>query len=190
MDINRSAYAAALFYPLDENGQKLFNAKCGIGLILYLLIMSIPFCIVLYVGVKSVGKIKQFPSSNYGKGLQVQLLKALIAQVCSVRGGAHFLAISRISDSDPSSSALRPIRCSISLPNFRNRLQAVGYCIDICLCDIPSCGPVTHIFLCSKLSECCFRNICLFPLSGEVKSPYCSGRSVQRCRISMTNKFD
>ncbi|EFP10809.1 CRE-STR-171 protein [Caenorhabditis remanei] len=80
MDINRSAYAAAIFYPLDENGQKLFNAKCGIGLILYLLIMSIPFCIVLYVGVKSAGKIKQFPSSNYGKGLQVQLLKALIAQ--------------------------------------------------------------------------------------------------------------
>ncbi|EGT34257.1 CBN-STR-171 protein [Caenorhabditis brenneri] len=80
MDINQSAYAAAIFYPPDEKNQKIFNVKCGIGLVLYLLIMAIPFYVVIYVGAKSVGKIKQFPSSNYGKSLQMQLYKALIAQ--------------------------------------------------------------------------------------------------------------
>uniref|UniRef100_A0A1I7UWP6 Serpentine receptor class r-10 n=1 Tax=Caenorhabditis tropicalis TaxID=1561998 RepID=A0A1I7UWP6_9PELO len=80
MDINQAAYAAAVFYPPDENGQKLFNWKCGIGLVFYLLIMAIPFYVVIYVSVKSAEKIKEFPSSNYGKGLQMQLYKALVAQ--------------------------------------------------------------------------------------------------------------
>uniref|UniRef100_A0A1I7UWP7 Serpentine receptor class r-10 n=1 Tax=Caenorhabditis tropicalis TaxID=1561998 RepID=A0A1I7UWP7_9PELO len=48
MDINQAAYAAAVFYPPDENGQKLFNWKCGIGLVFYLLIMAIPFYVVIY----------------------------------------------------------------------------------------------------------------------------------------------
>ncbi|CAB03270.1 Serpentine receptor class r-10 [Caenorhabditis elegans] len=80
LDINQSAYAAALFYPPDVNGKKLFNLKAGLGLILYLLIMAIPFFVVIYVGIKSVSKIKQLPSSNYGKGLQMQLHNALVAQ--------------------------------------------------------------------------------------------------------------
>lgn len=43
--------------------------------------MAIPFFVVIYVGIKSVSKIKQLPSSNYGKGLQMQLHNALVAQV-------------------------------------------------------------------------------------------------------------
>ncbi|CAO4381254.1 unnamed protein product [Caenorhabditis nigoni] len=80
LDINRSAYAAALFFPPDPNGQEVFSQKCGLGLVFYLLIMAIPFSILIFVGIKSIGKIKEFPSSNYGKGLQMQLYKALIAQ--------------------------------------------------------------------------------------------------------------
>ncbi|PIC29452.1 hypothetical protein B9Z55_021018 [Caenorhabditis nigoni] len=80
LDINRSAYAAALFFPPDANGQEVFSRKCGLGLVFYLLIMAIPFSILIFTGIKSIGKIKEFPSSNYGKGLQMQLYKALIAQ--------------------------------------------------------------------------------------------------------------
>ncbi|CAI2355344.1 unnamed protein product [Caenorhabditis sp. 36 PRJEB53466] len=80
MDINQVAYAAAIFYPPNEYGQTFFNWKCGIGLILYLLIMAIPFGVVMFVGAKSIGKIKEFPVSKYGKDLQMQLYKALVAQ--------------------------------------------------------------------------------------------------------------
>lgn len=81
MDITQVAYAAAIFYPPTESGQVVFNWNSGLGLMLYMLIMLIPFAVVIVVGIKSIGKIKAFPASKYGKSLQLQLYKALVAQV-------------------------------------------------------------------------------------------------------------
>uniref|UniRef100_A0A8R1DKF8 G protein-coupled receptor n=1 Tax=Caenorhabditis japonica TaxID=281687 RepID=A0A8R1DKF8_CAEJA len=86
INITETAYAAAIFYPPDRDGHPMFNFNCFLGLIFYLLIMIIPFAIVMIIGVKSVGKIRQFPMTKYGKDFQMQLYKALIAQVCGPVG--------------------------------------------------------------------------------------------------------
>uniref|UniRef100_A0A8R1DHY0 7TM_GPCR_Srx domain-containing protein n=2 Tax=Caenorhabditis japonica TaxID=281687 RepID=A0A8R1DHY0_CAEJA len=81
MDINQTAYIAAVFFPPDHNGEPRFSYQCGLGVLLNIAIMMVPFNIVIATGIKSVAKIKEFPTSDYGKDLQMQLYKALVAQV-------------------------------------------------------------------------------------------------------------
>uniref|UniRef100_A0A8R1DP28 Uncharacterized protein n=1 Tax=Caenorhabditis japonica TaxID=281687 RepID=A0A8R1DP28_CAEJA len=81
MDINQTAYIAAVFFPPDHHGDPRFSYQCGFGVLLTIAIMMVPFNIVITTGIKSVAKIKEFPTSIYGKDLQMQLYKALVAQV-------------------------------------------------------------------------------------------------------------
>uniref|UniRef100_A0A8R1IGA0 Uncharacterized protein n=1 Tax=Caenorhabditis japonica TaxID=281687 RepID=A0A8R1IGA0_CAEJA len=85
MEINQTAYIAAVFFPPDHHGDPRFSYQCGFGVLLTIAIMMVPFNIVITTGIKSVAKIKEFPTSIYGKDLQMQLYKALVAQVYSRR---------------------------------------------------------------------------------------------------------
>lgn len=78
--MNQTVYTGALFLVPSENGTLVYNWKSALGFLSFLLMMFIPFCIAMFVGVKSYGKIKELPVSNYGLSLQIQLYKALVAQ--------------------------------------------------------------------------------------------------------------
>uniref|UniRef100_A0A8R1E117 G protein-coupled receptor n=2 Tax=Caenorhabditis japonica TaxID=281687 RepID=A0A8R1E117_CAEJA len=80
MEINQTAYIAAVFFPPDYHGDPCFSYQCGIGVLFIIAIMLVPFYIVITTGIKSVEKINEFPTSDYGKDLQMQLYKALVAQ--------------------------------------------------------------------------------------------------------------
>ncbi|CAI2354969.1 unnamed protein product [Caenorhabditis sp. 36 PRJEB53466] len=80
MDIKQVVYSGALFYPTDASGRVYFNWRSGLGLVLFMTTMAIPFNVIIFIGAKSWTKIKTFPTSKYGQVLQMQLCKALAAQ--------------------------------------------------------------------------------------------------------------
>ncbi|EFO83820.1 hypothetical protein CRE_17677 [Caenorhabditis remanei] len=77
-------YGAAVFYPIDENGQQFVSWKAFFGLSCYMTLLTIPFVTILVCGVKSFKKIRSLldhGESEFARNLQMQLYKALIAQV-------------------------------------------------------------------------------------------------------------
>ncbi|EFO92756.1 hypothetical protein CRE_19992 [Caenorhabditis remanei] len=78
-------YGAAVFYPIDENGQQFVSWKAFFGLACYMTLLTIPFVTILVCGVKSFKKVRSLldhGESDFARNLQMQLYKALIAQVC------------------------------------------------------------------------------------------------------------
>lgn len=77
-------YGAAVFYPIDKNGIKTISWISFFGLGCYLTLLTIPFISILVAGAKSwnhVQKLLEHGESEFARNLQMQLYKALIAQV-------------------------------------------------------------------------------------------------------------
>ncbi|PIC32394.1 hypothetical protein B9Z55_012740 [Caenorhabditis nigoni] len=84
LEIDNCAYAGAAFYPLDKNGTKIVSERSFIGFGLFLGVMTIPFIVVLFAGGKSwfiIRALLKQGETRYSKNLQMQLYKALVAQV-------------------------------------------------------------------------------------------------------------
>ncbi|EFO92761.1 CRE-STR-170 protein [Caenorhabditis remanei] len=83
LPIEDAAYSAAVFWPLNEKGEKEFHWRSGYGLINLVSSMTVSLSVVICMMVKSWTKIKQLLGkleSKFSKNLQMQLYKALLAQ--------------------------------------------------------------------------------------------------------------
>ncbi|EFP11825.1 hypothetical protein CRE_20106 [Caenorhabditis remanei] len=83
LPIEDAAYSAAVFWPLNEKGEKEFHWRSGYGLINLVSSMTLSLSVVVVMMVKSWTKIKQLLGrleSKFSKNLQMQLYKALLAQ--------------------------------------------------------------------------------------------------------------
>ena len=84
LPIEDAAYSAAVFWPPNEKGEKEFHWRSGYGLINLVSSMTLSLSVVVVMMVKSWTKIKQLLGrleSKFSKNLQMQLYKALLAQV-------------------------------------------------------------------------------------------------------------
>ncbi|EGT50005.1 hypothetical protein CAEBREN_10641 [Caenorhabditis brenneri] len=84
LEIEDSAYCGAAFYLPDQTGKSVIHKNSFYGFFVYIGIMSIPFMICMVAGWKSWKKVrdlKDYGESDYSKSLQLQLYKALVAQV-------------------------------------------------------------------------------------------------------------
>ncbi|CAL2039430.1 unnamed protein product [Caenorhabditis brenneri] len=83
VEIEDCVYAAGVFYPIDQNGNRIVSWRTFLGLSCYLFLMVVPFTIIIIFGFKSWqivnGLLKQ-GESEYAKNVQMQLYKALVAQ--------------------------------------------------------------------------------------------------------------
>lgn len=77
----------------------------------------------MYIGVKSNKKIQELPVYLYGRNLQVQLFKALVAQICYKRSDSQFFGIS---DIDPSRHAVPSVLFCIHPPFFEVDCSALS----------------------------------------------------------------
>ncbi|CAL2039491.1 unnamed protein product [Caenorhabditis brenneri] len=84
LEIEDSAYCGAAFYLPDQTEKSVIHKNSFYGFFVYIGIMSIPFMTCIVAGWKSWKKVrdlKDYGESDYSKSLQLQLYKALVAQV-------------------------------------------------------------------------------------------------------------
>ncbi|CAL2039416.1 unnamed protein product [Caenorhabditis brenneri] len=140
--IEDAAYAAAVFWPINEKGEKEFHWRSGYGLINLVTSMSVSLGVVMFMGVKSWMRIRQLLGrleSKFSKNLQMQLYKALVAQTLIpvlfifIPFGILFTCPLLLIDCEFLSApitiiyavypALDPIPCLFFVDNYRNFLR-------------------------------------------------------------------